>query len=230
MRFLAIAGLGGAFVALALFGHLSPALADPVGLVQRVHNTAYGTPSQAARVPKHKRDGVEFQELIETAKDSAVEIGFVDGSTMTVGAEAAINIDNFVFDQDAATGEAVLTLTRGAFRWVTGVMPADGMRIETPTATITIRGTNVKVGVRANGDTLLGLDDGEVGIVSKGKGDPVTLTAGKGARVTPDGIEVIDEVLAVADAVVDDGWLNALGVEFNRDREKSSESGGGSQQ
>jgi ferric-dicitrate binding protein FerR (iron transport regulator) len=229
MRVLAIAGLGGAFFALALFGHLAPAQADPVGLVQRVHNTAYGTPPQAARVPKHKRDGVEFQELIETARNSAVEIGFVDGSTMTIGAQAAINIDNFVFDENKATGEAVLTLTRGAFRWVTGVMPAGGIRIETPTATITVRGTNVKVSVRANGDTILGLDEGEIGIVSKGKGDPVTLTAGKSARITPDGIEVIEEVLAVADAVVDDGWLNALGVEFNRDRARSSESGGSEQ-
>ena len=182
-----------------------------------MQNTVYGTPPQAVRVPKHQRDGIEFNEAIQTTKNSAVEIGFVDGTNLTIGAEADVTIDAFVFDTDSSTGMAALTLSRGAFRWITGLMPADAVTIETPTATITIRGTNVKIGVRANGDTLLGLDEGEVKIVSKGKGDPVTLQGGESARVTPEGIEVFDDVIAV----VDDGWLNAIGIDNNRGRDRS---------
>jgi hypothetical protein len=228
MRYLATASLGGAFLAVALAAGGSPALADPVGLVQRLQNTVYGTVPQAGRVPKHQRDGIEFDEVIQTAKNSAVEIGFVDGTNLTIGAEANVTIDAFVFDTDSSAGMAALTLGRGAFRWITGLMPADAVTIETPTATITIRGTNVKIGVRANGDTLLGLDDGEVKIVSKGKGDPVTLQGGQGARVTPEGIQVFDEVPLVADAVIDDGWLNAIGIDDNRDHSGSRGSSGGS--
>lgn len=221
MRFLAIAILGGALLASA-----TPSWAEPIGLVTRLHNTAYGTPPQAARAPKHKRDGIDFKELIETTRDSAIEIGFVDGSNMTIGADAEVHIDDFVFDQDSATGAAVITLTQGAFRWVTGIMPPGGVRFETPTATITIRGTNVKIGVKPNGDTLLGLDDGEVGIVSKGKGDPVTLQSGQGARITPEGIEVVEQVLSVADAFVDGGWANAIGTGHDRDKSNSGQGGG----
>ena len=227
MRYLATAGLGGALLAVAMAASVSPALADPVGLVQRLQNTVYGTPPHAARAPQHQRDGVDFNEVIQTAKNSAVEIGFVDGTNLTIGAEADVTIDAFVFDTDRSTGMAALTLSRGAFRWITGLMPADAVTIETPTATITIRGTNVKIGVRANGDTLLGLDEGEVKIVSKGKGDPVTLQGGEGARVTPEGIQVFDDVLAVADAVVDDGWLNAIGIDNNRSRDHSGSGSGG---
>lgn len=229
MRFHAVAILGSTLLALTLTAGIPSARAEPIGLVTRLQNTAYGTPPQAARVPKQKRDGIDFKELIETAPDSAIEIGFVDGSNMTIGADAEVYIDAFVFDQDSATGEALVTLSQGAFRWVTGIMPPGGVRFETPTATITIRGTNVKIGVKPNGDTLLGLDDGEVGIVAKGKGDAATLKTGQGARVTPAGIEVFDQVLPVADAIVDGGWANATGIGHDRDRSNSGGNGGGNQ-
>lgn len=225
MRFLSITMLGGALLAATLIAGATPAHAEPIGLVSRLQNTAYGTPPESARMPKHKRDGIEFKELIETAKNSAIEIGFVDGSNMTIGAEAKVYIDAFVFDQESSAGQASLTLSRGALRWVTGIMPPGGVHIDTPTATITIRGTNVKIGVKANGDSLLGLDDGEVKIVPKGKGDPVTLEEGQGARVTPEGIEVFDEVLAIADPIVDGGWAKAIGTDHGRDKSGSGKGG-----
>jgi hypothetical protein len=231
MRVSAMWGLRSAFlasmlVAGMLVGSTAPVLADPVGLVQRVQNAVYGTEPQGTRIPKQRRDGIVGQELIETTQHSAVEIGFVDGTNLTIGAEATVVIDQFVFDENASTGEAILTLSRGAFRWVTGVMPPAGVRFETPTATISIRGTNVKIGVRANGDTLLGLDEGEVQIRAKGTGDTVTLQADQSARITSKGIEIFDDDISVADAVVDDGWFNAVGNGPDRDRSNSGSSGG----
>lgn len=203
MRFLATAMLGGAILTLAT---ATASSAEPIGLVSRLQNTAYGASPQTARVPKHRRDGIDSREMIETADSSAIEIGFVDGSNLTIGADARVFIDEFTFDQASSQGQATITLSEGALRWKTGVMPAGGVHIETPTATITIRGTNVKVGVRANGDSLLGLDHGDVTIVPKGNGAKVDLKEGQGARVTSDGIDVLDRIPALADAVIDDGW------------------------
>lgn len=196
-------------LAFLLFGWTEPALADPVGLVQRVQSAVYGTEPEAGRTPKHRDDGIVAEELIETTQHAAIEIGFIDGSNLTIGAEARVKIDSFVFE--GGEGGAIVSLSRGAFRWVTGVMPKGGITMDTPTATISIRGTNLKLGVRANGDTLLGLEEGEVEIHAKGKGASATLKAGQSARVTPQGIEIIDNVVSVADAVVDDGWFNAIG-------------------
>ncbi len=90
MRF-ATGILGGACLALALMAGATPSMADAVGLVQRLQNTVYGTPAQAAaRVPKYRRDGIEYREVIETARNSAVDIGFVDGSNLTIGADATL--------------------------------------------------------------------------------------------------------------------------------------------
>jgi hypothetical protein len=208
-----------------LLSSAPPALADPVGLVQRVQNAVYGTEPQGSRAPKQRRDGVVADELIETTQHAAIEIGFIDGSDLVIGAEAKVTIDHFAFDASASSGEAVLTLSRGAFRWVTGVMPKGGVSLETPTATITIRGTNLKLGVRANGDTLLGLVEGEVDVRAKANGSSAKLTAGQSARVTSKGIEIVDDVISVADAVVDDGWFNAIGRD-NSTRARDSESGG----
>lgn len=219
MRFRDVAILGSACFALALTAGATPSAAEAVGLVQRLQNTVYGTPPMAARAPKYRRDGIETREVIETARNSAVQIGFVDGSDLTIGSETNVMIDEFVFDQDHATGQAVLTLTQGSFRWITGIMPSGGVRFETPTATILVRGTNVKVAVKPNGDSLLGLADGAVTIIPKGKGDTVKLIKGQSALVTAKGVEVQEKILSVADPIVDGGWENA--TSFGRDRGKS---------
>ena len=50
----------------------------------------------------------------------------------------------------------------------------------------------------------------------KGKGEPTRLIKGQSARVTAAGVEVFDQVLPVADTIVDGGWANA--TDFGRDR------------
>lgn len=220
MRFRDLVILGSASLVLTWVAGTSPSAAEAVGLVQRLQNTVYGTPPMAERAPKYRRDGIESREVIETAPHSAVDIGFIDGSDLTIGAEATVMIDEFVFDQDTDTGQAVVTLTQGAFRWITGVMPSGRVRFETPTATITVRGTNVKVAVKPNGDSLLGLTEGEVTIIPKGKGDTVKLIKGQSARVTKKGVEVVEQILSVADPIVDGGWANA--TDFGHDRDRSN--------
>lgn len=220
MRFRDVVILGGACALLTWVAGTSPSAAEAVGLVQRLQNTVYGTPPAAARTPKYRRDGIESREVIETARNSAVQIGFIDGSDLTIGADANVMIDEFVFDQETDTGQAVVTLTQGAFRWITGIMPTGRVRFETPTATITVRGTNVKVAVKANGDSILGLTEGEVTVIPKGKGEAVRLMKGQGARVTKAGVEVVEQILSVADPIVDGGWENA--TNFGRDRDRSN--------
>ncbi len=206
-----------------------PARADPVGLVQRVQNAVYGTEPQGSRVPKYRRDGIISNERIETTQNSAIEIGFVDGSDLVIGAQANVTIDNFVFDTDASNGHAAITLSHGAFRWVTGIMPKGGVVLETPTATIAIRGTDLKLGVKANGDTLLSLVEGDIEIRAKGNGATAALTTGQSARITSQGIKITDQIISVADAVVDDGWFNAIGRDSSsRDRDQKSDDGRGS--
>lgn len=216
---------GSGLFGFGLLGSYSPASAEPVGLVQKLQKTAYGTPPAGARTPKQPTDGVEFNELIETVRESAIEIGFVDGSSLVIGAEASLKIDAFVFDSDAAAGNASVTLSRGAMRWITGLMPSDNVRLETPTAAITIRGTTLKLGVKPNGDTIVALIEGLARVSTLDGQTSVDIAAGQSARVTQSGIEVVDLVLPVANAIVDDGWSRADDFSTGRDRNKDSSGG-----
>ena len=77
-----------------------------------------------------------------------------------------------------------MTLGRGTFRYISGQMPKDGVRLVTPSATIGIRGTDFAVVVGAGGDTrLLPCDRTDVLIRPNGLPNATVVTAGQAASV-----------------------------------------------
>ncbi|WP_425404894.1 FecR domain-containing protein [Hwanghaeella sp.] len=86
-----------------------------------------------------------FQDdTFETGADSGVGLQFEDGSSFSLGSDARLTIDNFVYDAGGADSNMVMNLAQGAFSFVSGQVAKTGennMTIVTPTATIGIRGT-----------------------------------------------------------------------------------------
>lgn len=137
-----------------VLGVLCHAQADTnVGTMYRVRQTVYGTEPNSQPLAKHEGDGVVFQENIETWDNSGALLHFIDGSQLTMGAKAKVLIDEFVFDPTSATGNALIRISVGTLRWVTGSMPKGQTMIKTPTATLTLRGTDVAVHVHPDGTT-----------------------------------------------------------------------------
>jgi len=76
---------------------------------------------------------------------------------LTLGENASVLIDRYVYDPDKGIGETVLQATKGAFRFATGrikELKAKTIAISTPVADIAVRGTefwggpiNAKYGV-----------------------------------------------------------------------------------
>jgi hypothetical protein len=93
------------------------------------------------------KDDIYHNELIETGSDSATEISFLDDTTLTVGANATLVLDKFIYDPDPSKASFVLTATAGVFRFASGTLPKKSYMIHTPTATIGIRGTVLTVAV-----------------------------------------------------------------------------------
>jgi hypothetical protein len=85
-----------------------------------------------------------------------------DQSVLTVGANAALNVDRFVIDTEADPAGVLVSMVRGAFRFVSGSRGAERERVafRTPTATIGIRGTIIEAAI---GTEALELLDGETG-------------------------------------------------------------------
>ena len=95
-------------------------------------------------------DGTVRQaDAIVTGADSRLLIRLRDQSVLTVGANAALNVDRFVIDTEADPAGVLVSMVRGAFRFVSGSRGAERERVafRTPTATIGIRGTIIEAAV-----------------------------------------------------------------------------------
>ena len=136
------AAMPSAALLVACLGASSPALALRVGVDSAVNPEATGTPPGA--VPRRIVLGqdVLFNERIATAAAGQTQILFVDASSLTVGPNSNMVIDQFVYDPNAGTGKMAASLTRGVFRFVGGALSKgnNAVTFRTPAATIGIRG------------------------------------------------------------------------------------------
>lgn len=86
-------------------------------------------------------------DRIETGGEGRVRVRFTDSSRLTLGANATVVIDEFVYsaaDGAAAGNRQTLDFLAGVYKFVSGAASAlnpDGFTGNTPVATIGIRGT-----------------------------------------------------------------------------------------
>lgn len=90
-------------------------------------------------------DGVSANEIVATGEGSATLITFLDDSSLNIGASSTVVLDSFVYNPERGADKAVLNLTKGAFRFVTGRSDPSKFVIQTQVATLGIRGTDFVV-------------------------------------------------------------------------------------
>ena len=126
--------------------------ATTIGNTTIVVKTVTGTLSEGQRDLEYK-DDIYHNEVIETFEESATEITFLDETSLSMGPNTQLTLDRFVYDPDPEIGSFVLTITEGALRFATGVLPSASYKIHTPVATIGVRGTVIDIVVeRVAGD------------------------------------------------------------------------------
>ncbi|MCW5729496.1 MAG: FecR domain-containing protein [Alphaproteobacteria bacterium] len=187
----------GRLAAGAALGLLSMTLAGPlaaeqVGAVRAVQTYAYGTPPQGQRLPKYPRDGVVVDEYLETVEKGAMIVRFRDDTELTLGENARVLVDRFVFDPRTSEGEQLVSVTRGAFRFVSGRMRKEGISIETPVSTIGVRGTTVVGDHDADTETSrISVVDGEAIIRPFYQVNSIVVRAGQTILIRPGGSNVV---------------------------------------
>jgi len=171
--------------------------------VEAVQEDAYGTPPASAREVKRRGDGVVYNEMLETLQKSGMLVKFNDGSKLTLGANSKVMVDNFVYVPGDANSKALISIPAGALRYVTGKMPKGQTTIDTPTATMVLRGTNVKVSTDGT-NTLLVVDEGSVSVHNKLTGQDTVVEEGDSIQIGSTGFGATDED-DTGDPAVDDG-------------------------
>jgi hypothetical protein len=80
-------------------------------------------------------------EHVKTDSGGEVQILFNDGTRMVIGPNSDLMLDDFVFRSDATENKFIVRAFNGAFRFITGSAQKDAYLIQTPSATIGVRGT-----------------------------------------------------------------------------------------
>ncbi|QWG14607.1 FecR family protein [Bradyrhizobium sediminis] len=99
-------------------------------------------------------DLVYLGDVVATGADGRVGINFTDGSSFNLSNSARMALDEFVYDPNGKSNSTLLSLTKGTLTFVAGKIATTGdMKIDTPVATVGVRGTTPHVEI---------LDDGTV--------------------------------------------------------------------
>jgi hypothetical protein len=167
-----------------------PAVAGPgdeIGATVRIVNLVT---AEYARDERDLRTGdpVRQDELIVVSDDGIGEIRLRDDTELALGPGARLKLDEFVYNPDISGGAIVVDLVEGAFRFITGLAARPAYVINTPTASITVRGTIFDIYVEEDGTSWLLLIEGAIEACNDQRQCRDLDEPGKLIRITPDGV------------------------------------------
>jgi VCBS repeat-containing protein len=136
----------------ALTGHTQFAQADGSASVGKVigHVTKLVGTATAIRngvsIILNNGDNVEKGDVVQSGSDSTLGITFIDGTVFGLSSNAKMVLNEMVYDPNGSNNSSLLSLVAGTISFVAGETAKHGdMKVDTPVATMGIRGTAVLV-------------------------------------------------------------------------------------
>lgn len=133
-----------------LTGHVQYAQAAPGTAAAQVigHVTKLSGSASAIRngvsVILNNGDNVEKGDVVSTGADSTLGITFIDGTVFGLSSNARMVLNEMVYDPNGSSNSSLLSLVAGTITFVAGETAKHGdMKVDTPVATMGIRGTAV---------------------------------------------------------------------------------------
>jgi hypothetical protein len=106
-------------------------------------------------------------ELLQTGTNAQAELKLDDNTKLALGPNAELRLDEFAVASSNDVKTVTLRFIKGTFRFITGSNSSESYKLETPSATIGVRGTVFDICITPSGDTLVLLHQGEVEICSR---------------------------------------------------------------
>jgi tetratricopeptide (TPR) repeat protein len=105
-------------------------------------------------------DLVYLGDVVQTGADGRVGINFTDSTSFNLSSNARMALDEYVYDPKGKSNSTMFNLTKGTFTFIAGNVAKTGdMKVDTPVATMGIRGTTPHVEISDDGtakfDTLI---------------------------------------------------------------------------
>ena len=127
---------------LSSFAGHQAAAQEAIGAVSRIQGEASGARAGATQALSLNAS-VFLNETVSTAAATRLEVTFKDNTRLTLGENAKLTLDKYVFNPAAGRGTIKFRLV-GAFRFLSGQvskLARSDVSVTTPVATIGIRGT-----------------------------------------------------------------------------------------
>ncbi len=115
-------------------------------------------------------DPIYLGDIVSTGSDGRVGITFADGTAFDLSSNARMVMTEFVYDPNSKSNSTLLSLTKGTFTFVAGKIAKSGdMKVDTPVATMGIRGTTPHVEISDDGSVKFStlLEDGKDKVLEK---------------------------------------------------------------
>lgn len=154
-------------------------------------------------------DAVFQNDVLLTAPGASIGIGFIDGTVFNLTENSRIVLDELVYDPDQSDNSLLFTVLEGTFTFFAGqVARTNVMEVDTPVATIGIRGTTPTIVCDPAGCVF--------GIVP----DPQTLQVGSYILSSLDGTQIFGTVDTVGEKTrIDAGTGEVLVVPNTADEQ-----------
>jgi len=108
-------------------------------------------------IPSKIGSGVEMNDTIVTAKAKA-KLTFEDNTTVNITEQSKLVVDDFVYDPNKGSGKLAMKVVMGTARYASGQIAKtnpQNVAVNTPTATIAVRGTDFSMTVDELGRSLI---------------------------------------------------------------------------
>src|SRR5579862_975891 len=115
-------------------------------------------------------DPIYLGDIVQTGADGRLGITFADGTAFDLSSNARMVMTEFIYDPNSQTNSTLLSLTKGQFTFVAGKIAKSGdMKIDTPVATMGIRGTTPHVEISDDGTVKFStlIDEGKQQVMER---------------------------------------------------------------
>jgi hypothetical protein len=154
-------------------------------VVQQQFNGAMGQRSNAGAERLVFDREVFAGEMVSTPPAGSTVLRFADRTQLQLGQSSSVVLDRFVYDPQTRVGEESIRFSKGLFRFISGEAKNEqSVGLKTPTATIALRGTKLKIYVAEDGSTIVGIIEGSIDVTPCGGGATAHGTAGQAIQVT----------------------------------------------
>jgi len=97
-------------------------------------------------------DPVYKGDVVQTGANGKVGITFTDGTAFNLSSNARMVLNEFVYDPHGTSNSTLFSLSKGTFTFVAGKVAKTGdMKIDTPLATLGVRGTTPHIEISDDG-------------------------------------------------------------------------------